>query len=73
MTKLGEDIINMYKPYRNHNAKWKVTTISKQRFEIYDRYEIIDVSKLETIQSDRAHTVLWLLPKTRKPKLKART
>ena len=43
MTKLGEDIINMYKPYRNHNAKWKTTTISKQRFEIYDRYEIIDV------------------------------
>jgi mitogen-activated protein kinase 1/3/mitogen-activated protein kinase 6 len=43
MTKLGEDIINMYKPYRNHNAKWKVTTISKQKFEIYDRYEIIDV------------------------------
>jgi mitogen-activated protein kinase 1/3/mitogen-activated protein kinase 6 len=33
----------MYKPYRNHNAKWKVTTISKQKFEIYDRYEIIDV------------------------------
>jgi hypothetical protein len=44
MAKLGEDIINMYKPYRNHNAKWKVTTISKQRFEIYDKYEIIDVS-----------------------------
>jgi hypothetical protein len=34
----------MYKPYRNHNAKWKTTTISKQKFEIYDRYEIIDVS-----------------------------
>jgi hypothetical protein len=34
----------MYRPYRNHNAKWKVTTISKQKFEIYDRYEIIDVS-----------------------------
>lgn len=33
----------MYKPYRNHNAKWKVTTISKQRFEIIDKYEIIDV------------------------------
>lgn len=33
----------MYKPYRNHHAKWKTTTISKQKFEIYDRYEIIDV------------------------------
>lgn len=44
MTKLGEDIIQMYKPYRNHDAKWKVTTISKQKFEIYDRYDIIDVS-----------------------------
>lgn len=48
MTKLGEDIINMYKPYRNHNAKWKVTTISKQRFEIYDKYEIIDVSNFSS-------------------------
>lgn len=56
MTKLGEDIINMYKPYRNHNAKWKVTTISKQRFEIYDKYEIIDVSNLCSIQSVRGHT-----------------
>jgi hypothetical protein len=56
MTKLGEDIINMYKPYRNHNAKWKVTTISKQRFEIYDKYEIIDVSNLCSIQSVRVHT-----------------
>ena len=32
MSKLGEDIINAYKPYRNHNANWKVTTVSKQRF-----------------------------------------
>lgn len=30
--KLGEDIIEMYKPYRNHNANWKTTTISKQKF-----------------------------------------
>lgn len=43
-TKLGEDIINFYKPYRNHNADWKTTIISKQKFEIYGRYEIIDVS-----------------------------
>lgn len=50
MTKLGEDIINMYKPYRNHNAKWKVTTISKQKFQIYDRYEIIDVSNYSLIK-----------------------
>lgn len=63
MTKLGEDIINMYKPYRNHNAKWKVTTISKQRFEIYDKYEIIDVSNFSSIQSVRAHMALLLLPK----------
>jgi hypothetical protein len=38
MTQLGEDIINMYKPYRNHKANWKNITISKQKFEIYDRY-----------------------------------
>lgn len=44
MKKLGDDIIKMYKPYENHNAHWKTTTISKQRFEIPDRYEIIDVS-----------------------------
>ena len=30
--KLGEDIIAMYKPYRNENADWKTTTISKQKF-----------------------------------------
>lgn len=65
MTKLGEDIINMYKPYRNHNAKWKVTTISKQRFEIYDKYEIIDVSNPSSIQSVREHMALLWLPKTR--------
>lgn len=35
----------MYKPYRNHHANWKTVTISKQKFEIPDRYEIIDVSK----------------------------
>ena len=44
MTKLGEDIINAYKQYRNDGAKWKNTVVSKQKFEIYDRYEIIDVS-----------------------------
>ena len=65
MTKLGEDIINMYKPYRNHNAKWKVTTISKQRFEIYDKYEIIDVSNPSSIQSAKVHTALLLQPKTK--------
>lgn len=46
MTQLGQDIINMYKPYRNHHANWKTVTISKQKFEIPDRYEIIDVSKV---------------------------
>ena len=45
MSKLGEDVINFYKPYRNHDAKWKNTIVSKQKFEIYERYEIIDVSK----------------------------
>ena len=59
MTKLGEDIINMYKPYRNHHAKWKITTISKQRFEIFDRYEIIDVSNSCLMQSVRVPTVSW--------------
>lgn len=42
--KLGEDIIKTYEPYRNDKAKWKTTTISNQKFEIYDRYEIIDTS-----------------------------
>jgi len=56
MTKLGEDIIKMYKPYTNYDAKWKVTTISKQKFEIYDRYEIIDVSTKQFTQSDRVLT-----------------
>lgn len=42
-TKLGEDIINMYKPFRNNDADWKTTVISKQKFEVYGRYEIIDV------------------------------
>lgn len=46
---LGQDIIDMYKGYRNHHAKWKTTTISKQKFEIYDRYEIIDVSRFDVI------------------------
>jgi|JI6StandDraft_1071083.scaffolds.fasta_scaffold34417_3 hypothetical protein len=73
MTKLGEDIINMYKPYRNHNAKWKVTTISKQRFEIFDRYEIIDVSKIYPMQSGKGLTVSWSLPKTKNPRLRAKT
>ena len=43
-TKLGEDIISMYKPYRNETADWKITVMSKQKFEIYGRYEVIDVS-----------------------------
>jgi hypothetical protein len=38
MAQLGEDIINFYKPYRNDKANWKNITISKQKFEIYDRY-----------------------------------
>ena len=65
MTKLGEDIINMYKPYRNHNAKWKVTTISKQRFEIEEKYEIIDVSTFPLIQLVKAPTASLLLQKTK--------
>lgn len=31
---LGEDVIKMYEPYRNHHADWKTTVISKQKFEI---------------------------------------
>jgi hypothetical protein len=42
-------VINMYKPYRNYDADWKTTVISKQKFEIYGRYEIIDVSKIDII------------------------
>lgn len=49
MTKLGEDIINMYKPYRNMHSTWKTNIISKQRFEIPDRYEIVDVSNSDVI------------------------
>lgn len=45
-TKLGEDVIKMYEPFRNHSADWKTTVISKQKFEIEGRYEIIDVSKI---------------------------
>lgn len=32
MAQLGQDIINAYKPYRNHQANWKNVTISKQKF-----------------------------------------
>ena len=33
-TKLGEDIIKMYEPYRNDKGDLKTTFISKQKFEI---------------------------------------
>lgn len=56
--KLGEDIIKNYEPYRNDKAKWKTTTISNQKFEIYDRYEIIDTSTIRFIQSDKELTAL---------------
>lgn len=56
MAQLGQDIINAYKPYRNHNANWKTVTISKQKFEIPDRYEIIDVSKI-FIQFSRSRCI----------------
>lgn len=36
--KLGEDIIKMYEPYKNDKAKWKLSEINNQKFEIYDRY-----------------------------------
>lgn len=49
MSKLGEDVINFYKPYRNVDGKWKTTIVNKQRFEIDDCYEIIDVSKIFVI------------------------
>jgi hypothetical protein len=44
--KLGEDIIKAYEPYRNEKAKWKTSIISNQKFEIYDRYEIVDTSMI---------------------------
>ena len=31
-TKLGEDVIEMYRPYKNDKADWKNTVISKQKF-----------------------------------------
>lgn len=33
-TKLGEDIIQMYEPYRNDKGNLKTSYISKQKFEI---------------------------------------
>lgn len=71
--KLGEDIISMYKPYRNDKADWKTTVISKQKFEIYGRYETIDVSKHFLIQSARVPTGSWWPLRINKPRTKARS
>lgn len=49
MTTLGEDIIKTYEKYRNVNTKWNVTNISTQKFEIDERFEIIDASIFMTI------------------------
>ena len=54
--KLGADIIDTYKPYRNEQGKYKRTVISRQTFEIDERYDIIDVSRACVIQSDREPT-----------------
>jgi hypothetical protein len=54
MIKLGEDIINMYKPYRNADAKWKTMMIAKQKFEINDRYDITAVRTILFMQSVKA-------------------
>lgn len=48
-TKLGKDIIDTYEKYRNVTSKWKVTNISTQKFEIDERYEIIDASNSSNI------------------------
>jgi hypothetical protein len=70
--KLGEDIIKTYEPYRNDKAKWKTTTISNQKFEIYDRYEIIDTSKALLSQSAKAPMVSSWQQKTRKLPIRKR-
>jgi hypothetical protein len=44
MTQIGQDIIDLYKPYRDPHFNWKTVTISKQKFEIPARYDVIDVS-----------------------------
>ena len=54
MIKLGEDIINMYKPYRNADAKWKTMMIAKKKFEINDRYDITAVRTILLMQSVKA-------------------
>ena len=70
--KLGADIIDTYKPYRNEQGKYKKTVISRQTFEIDERYDIIDVSKLRVTQSDRAPTALWSQPRTKSRKRRRR-
>jgi len=32
MNQLGQDIINLYKPYDNHHTNWKMVTIKEQKF-----------------------------------------
>lgn len=44
--KLGDDVINYYKSYRNDKDCWKTVTRSGIKFHINDRYEIIDISIL---------------------------
>ena len=42
--KLGEDIINMYKPYENKSTVWKKTKLNNQTFDLPDYYEVVSLS-----------------------------
>ena len=60
-TKLGEDIVKTYERYINTASKWKVTNVSTQKFEIDERYEVIETSNSSLTQSGREH-MPWLSP-----------
>ena len=42
--KLPQSIIDYYEPYRKNTLKTRVTTILNTKFEIDEKYEIIDAS-----------------------------
>ena len=48
---LPASIISFYKKYRNTSPNLKTQIIMGQRFDIDDRYEIIDISKKITLKS----------------------
>ena len=62
--KLGEDIINMYKPYENKKTIWKKTKLNNQTFELPDYYEVISLSMNDVMQLDREPMEQLQLPST---------